>query len=296
MTDAPGKGALRRLTDWVNGEREPKDQTLFVMEKRRLSRPEPTETEHAQRERSRLHRFLRWYPAAAVLICLVLSGALLCAVLALPAFGDDDAPIHNEVAEHYLEYTREETGAANAVTGMILTYRGFDTLGESCVLFLAVSCVMLLLRREDRGADDREEQKLLQEDAIARERPDRILQSVARILTPFLLLFALYVLLGGENSPGGGFSGGTILGCGLILYAAAFGHDAISRWFSQRVYAAVRTFGLLLYAGLYGYYIFLGANGLPCAFRLSLAIDLAVGLVVACTVYGFFSLFQRGEI
>ena len=42
-------------------------------------------------------------------------------------------------------------------------------------------------------------------------------------MIPFIFLFAIYVLLNGETSPGGGFSGGTILGAGLILFSAAFG-------------------------------------------------------------------------
>ena len=63
---------------------------------------------------------------------------------------------------------------------------------------------------------------------------------------------------------------------------------------NQRRYSAVRTFGLLLYAVLYGVYIFIGANGLPNYLTgMILLIDLAVGLVVACTVYGFYALFSR---
>ena len=54
--------------------------------------------------------------------------------------------------------------------------------------------------------------------------------------------------------------------------------------------------GWLLYVLLYGTYIFLGANKLPNYLTgMTLLIDLAVGLVVACTVYGFYVLFSRGE-
>ena len=108
---------------------------------------------------------------------------------------------------------------------------------------------------------------------------------------------AASALLNGETSPGGGFSGGTILGAGLILFSAAFGPGHTRVLMNQRRYSAVRTFGLLLYAVLYGVYIFIGANGLPNYLTgMILLIDLAVGLVVACTVYGFYALFSRGEI
>ena len=180
---------------------------------------------------------------------------------------------------------------------MILTYRGFDTLGESCVLFLAVTSVMMLLLRDEKNTDGRDLRRMAQEDAIQREHQDVILKEAGEILIPFIFLFAIYVLLNGETSPGGGFSGGTILGAGLILFSAAFGPGHTRVLMNQRRYSAVRTFGLLLYAVLYGVYIFIGANGLPNYLTgMILLIDLAVGLVVACTVYGFYALFSRGEI
>lgn len=289
-----------QFVSWVNGEREPKDQTLFVMECR-LPRTVPPPEEHERRERRRLKKFLGWYPLAAGLICLALVGVLLAAVLAMPAFGQPGNPTNNEVSEHYLEYTEEETGSTNAVTGMILSYRGFDTLGESCVLFLAVSCVMMLLLRDEKNTDGHDLQKLEQEEAIEREHRDIILFQAARLLIPFIFLLAIYVLLNGETSPGGGFSGGTILGSGLILFVSAFGFERIQVFFSRRVYDFVRIFGLMLYALLYGYYIFMGANGLkdPLSIKLgglAMPIDLAVGLVVASTVYGFYTLFTRGDL
>ena len=286
-----------KLTAWVDGDREPKDQSLFVMEQRPPRSFRPSDEEHERREKHRLHRFFNWYPLAAGALCLVLVGIMMAAVLTMPVFGDEDNPTNNEVAEHYLEYGREETGSANAVTAMILSYRGFDTLGESCVLFLAVTAVMILLLRDRKNTSEHELQQMEREETAVQGRSDLILKQVAWVLLPFIFLFAIYVLLNGETSPGGGFSGGTILGAGLILFSAAFGHQNIRAFMDRRTYAAVRTCGLLLYALLYGAYIFIGANGLPNYLTgMVLLIDLAVGLVVACTVYGFYALFSRGEL
>ena len=274
-----------------------REKLLFVMEQRPPRSFRPSDEEHERREKHRLHRFFNWYPLAAGALCLVLVGIMMAAVLTMPVFGDEDNPTNNEVAEHYLEYGREETGSANAVTAMILSYRGFDTLGESCVLFLAVTAVMILLLRDRNNTSEMDAAKQTREDAIAAGHQDPILRQVSWLLVPFIFLFAIYVLLHGEESPGGGFSGGTVLGAGLILFSAAFGHQNIRAFMDRRTYAAVRTCGLLLYALLYGAYIFIGANGLPNYLTgMVLLIDLAVGLVVACTVYGFYALFSRGEL
>lgn len=301
MSNSEGKLKISEwIVGWVNGEWEPKDRNLFVMECR-MPRPERPAEEHQRRDRRRLRKFLSFYPIAACTICLLLIGILLAVVVAMPAFGQEDNPTNNEVSEHYLEYTEEETGSTNAVTGMILSYRGFDTLGESCVLFLAVTSVMILLLQDDKNTDKHDLQKQAQEDAVDRKHRDIILQYAAKILIPFIFLFSVYVLLNGESSPGGGFSGGTILGCSLVLFTSAFGVDKTHSFLSRKVYDRFRIAGLLLYALLYGYYILMGANHISDPIvaaigGLALPIDLAVGLVVACTVYGFYSLFARGNL
>ena len=287
----------RRLTAWVDGEREPKDQTLFVMEQHPPRHVRQSEEEFQRREEDRLRKFFNWYPIAAAVICAVLVAILLTTVMSMPGFGEEDNPINNEVSDRYLEYGAEDTGSENVVTAMIIGYRGFDTLGDSCVLFLAVAAVMILLLRDRKNTSELEVRQIERDEAEAMSHEDLILKQVAWVLIPFIFLFAIYVLLNGETSPGGGFSGGTILGAGLILFSAAFGFRRMQVLMNRRRYSAVRTFGLLLYGVLYGLYIFIGANGLPNYLTgMILLIDLAVGLVVACTMYGFYALFSRGEI
>ncbi len=105
------------------------------------------------------------------------------------------------------------------------------------------------------------------------------------------------MLLNGETSPGGGFSGGTILGAGVILFSAAFGVQRTQRFMNRRPTAWCGRSVCCCTRCCTAIYIFIGANGLPNHLTgMILLIDLAVGLVVACTVYGFYALFSRGEI
>ena len=72
----------------------------------------------------------------------------------LPGFGDPDSPIHKHVAPRYIEESGEEIGVPNIVTSVLASYRGFDTLGETTVIFTAaVGVLMLLGRTRRRGGD-----------------------------------------------------------------------------------------------------------------------------------------------
>jgi multicomponent Na+:H+ antiporter subunit B len=85
-----------------------------------------------------------------LLTTLVVGGALVWATLPLPPFGAADTVVHKHVAPRYLSKTIEETGVPNAVTSVLADYRGYDTLGETTVIFTAGIGVMLLLRGRRR--------------------------------------------------------------------------------------------------------------------------------------------------
>ena len=94
-----------------------------------------------------------WLPLTVV---LVTGGALVFATLDMPRFADPDAPIHRHVAPRYIVDSPKETGVPNMVTSVLASYRGYDTLGETVVIFTAGIGVLLLLgsgRRRDDGDD-----------------------------------------------------------------------------------------------------------------------------------------------
>lgn len=243
--------------------------------------------------------FLRFYKLAAVVCCIALILMLVVTVSYLPPVGSPDNPAHNEVVEKYVEDGMQDTGAVNIVAGMILDYRAFDTFGESNVLFMATVVVMLLMRDDKRkkGADSA--------DMKYEQRFDTILQQVTFILFPLIMIFGIYVVVNGHLSPGGGFSGGAIMGAGLILFLNAFGIEKTRRFFTENTHKYVCFAALSFYCLAKSYSFFTGANhlesiistGVPgkiISAGLIFPLNICVGLVVACTMYSFYTLFRRG--
>lgn len=258
------------------------------------------------REERGIRIFHRFYQVMSVLLCFSIIFVLLWTIAYLPVFGNAGNPDNNEVSARYIEKGLEETGAVNIVTGMILDYRAFDTFGESCVLFIASCCVFALLRI-DAASRDKQTAKRLAEanDRLFEPKNDIILQKCACVLVPLILVFGIYIVLNGHLSPGGGFSGGAVLGSGLILYLNAFGFQKTERFFTEKVYRRITLAALTFYCLAKSYSFYTGANhleshiplGTPGAILSSgliLPLNICVGLVVACTMYAFYTLFRKG--
>jgi len=97
-----------------------------------------------------LHR-----PLLPLFVSLVIGAALVYGTFGLPAFSDPQAVIHTHVVPRYLLDSLRETGVPNVVTSVLASYRGYDTLGETTVVFTAGAGVIALLRRRRRGEPHR---------------------------------------------------------------------------------------------------------------------------------------------
>ena len=95
-------------------------------------------------------------PLLPLLVVLVTGGALVYGTMDMPPFGDPDNPVHHRVADHYLEESPHEIGVPNVVTAVLASYRGYDTMGETTVVFTAAVAVMLLLARRSRRDDEKD--------------------------------------------------------------------------------------------------------------------------------------------
>lgn len=91
-----------------------------------------------------------------LLVSIATGCALLYGSWGLPPFGDPSGPIHHHVAPRYLNDVVAETGVPNAVTAVLASYRGFDTFGETTVIFTAGLGVVLLLRGRRKAAPGKE--------------------------------------------------------------------------------------------------------------------------------------------
>ena len=265
-------------------------------------------SEKENKSMRRMEALYRWF---AVLFACFFTFVLIVTVSHMPKTGDINNPANNEVAERYIKEGLKETGATNIVAGMILDYRAFDTLGESHVLFVAAIVVTILLRLDKKEKDGINTSiietigEAEKDDKIFEPKNDTILQKVSLIFVPVIIIFGIYVILNGHLSPGGGFSGGAIIGAALIMYLNAFGFEKTGKFFNEKVYKTVCFSGLAFYALAKCYAFFCGANHLDSHISkgiaghilsagLILPLDIAVGCVVACTMYGFYAMFRKG--
>jgi multicomponent Na+:H+ antiporter subunit B len=110
-----------------------------------------------------------------------------------------------KVGRHYIDKGREETGATNIVTSVVVNYRGFDTLGEVTVLFVsAIGLSAVLATRKKKVQREIEPASL-------------VLYTGCRFLFPLILLFGAYIFIHGHLTPGGGFQGGAIVASAFLL-------------------------------------------------------------------------------
>ena len=85
-----------------------------------------------------------WLPLA---ISLSTGALLVYGSFGLPTFDDADAPIHQNVVPRYMQ---NETEVPNVVTAVLASFRGYDTLGETTVVFTAGAGLIALLRRRKK--------------------------------------------------------------------------------------------------------------------------------------------------
>lgn len=137
------------------------------------------------------------------ILALVVFGLMFTGIVAAHKEGLELPPL----AAAYVKLVPQELGAPNVVTGILLHYRALDTIGEVAVLFMVAAGVGLLLGGgSGQGAP-----------VSPKLPPSEIVRTGASILTPLIAIFAAYIIMNGHISAGGGFQGGAVIACAVLL-------------------------------------------------------------------------------
>lgn len=221
-----------------------------------------------------------------------------------PRLGDPDAPVHQHVGTWYLEKTPELIDIPNAVTAVLGSFRGYDTLGEVFVVFTAGIGVLFLLGAGTAGKTNESQPAAQPGQGLRHYLVPRV---VGRMLVPFIFLFGLYVQFHGEYGPGGGFQAGAIVAASIILYALLEGETQALRAIPMQVLKWLVAGGALLYGGVGVASMLLGGNFLDYSVLAAdpvagqhigiILIELGVGITVTGVLLCVFHAFAaRGQI
>ncbi|MBC7125155.1 MAG: Na(+)/H(+) antiporter subunit B [Bacteroidales bacterium] len=152
----------------------------------------------------------------------------------------------NPLARHYAENGPSEVGAANLVTAVVVTYRGFDTLGEVTILFLAAAIVGFFLKSFNADVDR----------SSRLRKTSEILETASTLLVPTIFMLGAYIFINGHLTPGGGFQGGAVIASGVMMIILArptskFNHKLLSAFesISGVAFVILGVLGLVLASG-----------------------------------------------
>jgi len=152
----------------------------------------------------------------AVLSTGAVAAFLLYIVALLPSMGDAGNPTNLNIAPRYLEHGEQEVGTRNIVTGVLLNYRGYDTMGEIAIICAASAGVLAVL-----GTGKRKSAYAFMD--LSDVKLSFIIRTAVMFLMPLIILFSIFTVLYGTTLPGGGFQGGAIIGAGTIIFTMVFG-------------------------------------------------------------------------
>ena len=98
---------------------------------------------------SREEKPIKKFPVLPLLVVMVTGSALVYGTLDMPRFGDPTAPVHTRMDPGFIEKSEHDMHGEmpNVVTSVLASYRGYDTLGETTVIFTAGIAVLLILRK-----------------------------------------------------------------------------------------------------------------------------------------------------
>jgi len=175
---------------------------------------------------------------AALLTVIVTGGLLLYATGDFPDWGDPLSPANaGDLSTYYIQDSRDATEVPNLVTSVLADYRGYDTMFETVVIFVAGLGILSILGHGNR-------QKALADPVPSETEHERDMITImtCRLVVPIIQIFALYVIAHGH----------------LIALTSGL-PDALKRLSQERA-LFLAGLGILIYAGWGLVCMFLGSN------------------------------------
>ena len=237
-------------------------------------------------------KWITLFPVIAV------GGLLLFAAKDFPEWGDPQSPASKSpVSSHFINNTGVDTEVPNMVTAVLADYRGFDTMFETVVVFIAGIAVLAILKGSGRRRG------VNRKDHEVEAEPDLIVTNTVRLVVPIIQIFAFYVLAHGHVSPGGGFQGGVVMGASFILLALAWDLDFALLRVSQSKCIIIAALGIVIYAGIGFLSMLLGGEFLDYAelekvlpvsremarYHAMLGVEIGVGFTVTAIMFALYA-------
>jgi len=173
-----------------------------------------------------------------IIALLLVLGYALLDTFANFEFGKD----RKVLANYFLEHSPKDLQVANTVTAIVVNFRGFDTLGEVTVLFLAATGMgTILFRRRSKHTGLNPQRTSPQASSIVR--------AAGKLLFPAIMILGAYVFIHGHLTPGGGFQGGAIIATGFLLMLISYRQFKVEHkyvtWIESLAGLSFVTIGLL---------------------------------------------------
>ncbi len=194
------------------------------------------------------------------------------------------------VAKYYIEKGVRDLGGINIVTSIVTLYRGFDTLGEVTVLFLAFTGLSFILS----GLREQESEK--------KPEPTLIMETGGRYLFPLIVLFGIYIFLHGHLTPGGGFPGGVVIATAFLLLFISqkqivFKKETLTLLESLAgiTYVIIGLLGLVMVKSFLGNFLKTGKPGYLLSAGIIPLIYIAIGIKVGAEMTSLVKTLKEGE-
>lgn len=179
---------------------------------------------------------------------------------------------------------------SNMVTGVVVDFRSFDTLGEVTVLFVSSLGVAFILG----GLDN----------LVRYKYTDSFFLRVgSRVLFPIIVLIGTFMFIHGHLTPGGGFPGGALIaGAMLLMYMSDQSFRANMKGFKAlegtmgSIYVLLGVIGILVGSYFLENVIAVGELGSLLSGGLIPIVYILIGLKVGSELTGIFDHFMKEEV